>query len=227
MMRVGLVGGTGKLGRGLALRFASAGHEVWLGSRHVERAEGVAAGLGADVRPVTNAAACAAADVVVIVVPYRGQAQVLRGLGAQTAGKPVVSAVVPLVVDAAGPRPLDVPEGSAAEQCQALLGEARVVAGLHWVPAPSLLKLDTVLEMDVPLCSDDAAAAAAAVELCDAVKGLRAFHAGPLRLARSLEGLTPLLMSVNQRYHGHTSMRFPGLDLATGEREARAHGAKR
>ncbi|MDQ3709811.1 MAG: NADPH-dependent F420 reductase [Actinomycetota bacterium] len=216
MMRVGLVGGTGKLGRGLALRLASAGHEVWLGSRDAERADRVAADLGVDVRPVTNAAACAAADIVVVVVPYRGQAQVLRGLGEQTAGKPVVSAVVPLVVDAAGPRPLEVSEGSAAEQCQVLLGAARVVAGLQWVPAPSLLKLDAVLEMDVPLCSDDDDAVAAAVELCDAIKGLRAFHAGPLRLARSLEGLTPLLMSVNKRYHGHTSMRFPGLDLAAG-----------
>ncbi|MBA2730400.1 MAG: NADPH-dependent F420 reductase [Euzebyaceae bacterium] len=220
MMRVGLVGGTGKLGRGLALRLASAGHEVWLGSRDAERADRVAADLGVDVRPVTNAAACAAADIVVVVVPYRGQAQVLRGLGEQTAGKPVVSAVVPLVVDAAGPRPLDVSEGSAAEQCQVLLGAARVVAGLQWVPAPSLLKLDAVLEMDVPLCSDDDDAVAAAVELCDAIKGLRAFHAGPLRLARSLEGLTPLLMSVNKRYHGHTSMRFPGLDLAAGRPEA-------
>lgn len=219
MMRVGLVGGTGKLGRGLALRLASAGHEVWLGSRDAERADRVAADLGVDVRPVTNAAACAAADIVVVVVPYRGQAQVLRGLGEQTAGKPVVSAVVPLVVDAAGPRPLEVSEGSAAEQCQVLLGAARVVAGLQWVPAPSLLKLDAVLEMDVPLCSDDDDAVAAAVELCDAIKGLRAFHAGPLRLARSLEGLTPLLMSVNKRYHGHTSMRFPGLDLAAGGRE--------
>ncbi len=220
MMRVGLVGGTGKLGRGLALRLASAGHEVWLGSRDAERADRVAADLGVDVRPVTNAAACAAADIVVVVVPYRGQAQVLRGLGEQTAGKPVVSAVVPLVVDAAGPRPLEVSEGSAAEQCQVLLGAARVVAGLQWVPAPSLLKLDAVLEMDVPLCSDDDDAVAAAVELCDAIKGLRAFHAGPLRLARSLEGLTPLLMSVNKRYHGHTSMRFPGLDLAAGGPEA-------
>jgi NADPH-dependent F420 reductase len=216
-MRIGLVGGTGKLGRGLALRLAGAGHRVWLGSRDAARAEQVAANLGIDgVSPATNAAACVAADIVVVVVPYRGQASVLRGLGEQTAGKPVVSAVVPLAVDAVGPRPLDVPEGSAAQQCQALLGAARVVAGLQWVPAPTLLKPDAVLEMDVPLCGDDAAAVATAVELCDAIKGLRAFHAGPLRLARSLEGMTPLLMSVNQRYHGHTSMRFPGLDLARG-----------
>ena len=219
MMRVGLVGGTGKLGRGLALRLGGAGHEVWLGSRDAGRAEQVAAELGVDsVRPATNAAACAATDIVVVVVPYRGQTHILRGLVEQTAGKPVVSAVVPLTVDAVGPRPLAVPEGSAAEQCQALLAEARVVAGLHWIPAPTLRKPDAVLEMDVPLCGDDDAAIAAAVELCDAIKGLRAFHAGPLRLARSLEGLTPLLMSVNQRYRGHTSMRFPGLDLAAGER---------
>ena len=210
-MRVGFVGGTGPLGRGLGSRLALVGHEVWLGSRDAERARRSAEGLqGVD--GVRNAEACELAEAVVVAVPYEGQARALADLAGPCDGKVVVCTVVPLAFDQDGPRPLAVPQGSAAEQCQELLPGSRVVAGFQWVPAPRLLT-SAAVEMDVPLCSDSAAAAETVARLCADVRSLRGFHAGPLRLAHSLEGLTPLLLAVNRRYRAHTGIRFAGLRL--------------
>lgn len=212
MTRIGFIGGTGPLGRGLGSRLALAGHAVVLGSRDAARAEEAAAGLHG-VEGADNAAACAAADVVFVTVPYEAQARALPALAAQLDAKIVVCTVVPLAVDERGPHPLTVDEGSGAEQCQALLPGSRVVAGFHWVPAPKLLRPAVALDMDVPLCADDADAAAIVADLAGDVKSLRGFLAGPLRLARSLEGLTPLLLSTNKRYRAHTGVRFSGLEL--------------
>lgn len=208
---VAIVGGTGPLGRGLGLRLALAGHDVILGSRTAGRAEEAADELDAPVRGADNAAACGDGDIVVVAVPFEGQAELLPSLAGATDGKVVVSTVVPMGFDAAGPHPLPVFEGSAAQQCQALLPGARVVSALQWVPAPKLLKPDVVVEMDVPVLADDEDAAAQVVQLAGAVKALRAFHAGPLRLSASVEGLTPLIVSVNKRYRAHTGIRFAGL----------------
>ncbi len=211
---VGFLGGTGPTGRGLGLRLALAGHDVLLGSRDASRAQQAADALPAGgIRGVDNAEACAGSDVVVVATPYEGLRAVVGPLAGALAGKPLVCTVVPMEFDERGPRPLHVDEGSAAEQCAALAPQARVVAGFQWVPTRRLLRPDVVVEMDVPLCADDTDAAAAVAELAGDVKDLRGFHAGPLRLARSLEGLTPLLVSTNQRYKAHTGVRFVGLDL--------------
>lgn len=212
---VGFIGGTGPLGRGLGLRWAGAGHRVLLGSRDASRAADAAAELnaeaaGLDLTGVDNATAAAEADVVVVTIPFGGQEEALPAVGHLLAGKVVVSTVVPLVFDADGPRPLDVPQGSAAQQCAALAPGARVVAGFQWVPAPKLRKLDVAVEMDVPLCSDDDEAAAVVAELCRDIASLRGFHVGPLRLAKSLESLTPLLLSANKRAKRSLGVRFAG-----------------
>ena len=211
MTAFGFIGGTGPLGRGLGLRLALAGHEVVLGSRSAERAEEAAAELAADVRGADNAAACEQADIVFVTVPFEGQADILPALADVLDGTIVVSTVVPMGFDAQGPHPLAVPEGSAAQQCQALLPGARVVSGFQWVPAPKLLKPDVAVEMDVPLLSDDEDAAQAVAAVCNDVASLHGFFAGPLRLSSTVEGLTPLLISVNKRYKAHTGVTFAGL----------------
>lgn len=211
MTTVGFVGGTGPLGRGLALRLGLAGHDVILGSRSAERAEEAAAGLDVAARGAANVAACTAADVVFITVPYDGHAEIVASLADALEGKVVVSTVVPMGFDAKGPHPVPVTEGSAAEQCQALLPGSTVVAGFQWVPAPKLLKPDLVVEMDVPLLGDDEDAVAQVAALASDIKALHGFMAGPLRLSAAVEGLTPLLLSINKRYKAHTGVSFAGL----------------
>lgn len=208
-MRVAFVGGTGPLGRGLGSRLARAGHDVTLGSRDPQRAAEAAAELG--LRGAGNADACEASEIIFITVPFGGQDKALPDLADACAGKIVVSTVVPMGFDGRGPHPLLVHEGSAAEQCQTLLPHARVVSGFHLVPAPKLLKPDVAVEMDVPLCGDDVQALEAVADLTWQIEALRPVFAGPLRLSSSVEGLTPLLLSVNKRYKAHTGVRFAGL----------------
>ena len=211
MTAVGFIGGTGPLGRGLGLRLAMAGHDVILGSRTAEKGEAAAADCEVAMRGADNLAACEQADVIFVTVPFEGQADILPALADAVAGKVVVSTVVPMGFDAKGPHPLEVPEGSAAEQCQVLLPQARVVSGFQSVPAPKLLKADVVVEMDVPLLSDDEDAAAVVAGLAGDVKDLHGFLAGPLRLSSTVEALTPLIISINKRYKAHAGVRFAGL----------------
>jgi NADPH-dependent F420 reductase len=211
MTAIAFVGGTGPLGRGLGLRLSLAGHDVILGSRSEQRAADAAAQLGVPARGADNQSACQQAEIVFITVPFEGQAEVIAGLADALAGKVVVSTVVPMGFDARGPHPLLVQDGSAAEQVQALAPQSTVVSGFQWVPAPKLLKADVVVEMDVPLLGDDEAAVEQVAVLARDVKALNAFMAGPLRLSHSVEGLTPLLLSVNKRYKAHTGVTFAGL----------------
>lgn len=211
MTVIGLVGGTGPLGRGLGLRLALAGHDVVLGSRSAQRAQQAADELAAQVRGADNETACAAAEIVFVTVPFDGQAPILPALAPALDGKIVVTTVVPMGFDAQGPHPLPVAEGSAAQQCAALLPRSRVVAGFQWVSAPKLLRPDAVVEMDVPLLADDAEAVPPVAALCGQIRSLNGFYAGPLRLAGSIEGLTPLLISLNRRYKAQTGVKFAGL----------------
>ena len=211
MTTVGFIGGTGPLGRGLGLRLAMAGHDVVLGSRTAEKAQAAADDCGVAMRGADNPTACAQADVVFVTVPFEGQVDLLPALAGHLDGKVVVSTVVPMGFDAKGPHPLEVPEGSAAEQCQRLLPGARIVSGFQSVPAPKLLKPDLVVEMDVPLLSDDEEAGEQVAVLAGAVKDLHGFVAGPLRLSATVEALTPLIISINKRYKAHAGIQFAGL----------------
>jgi len=208
------LGGTGDQGRGLARRYALAGHPVLLGSRARERAESAAAELlttlpgGADVRGGTNAEAAAAAEVVVAAVPYEGHAALLADLAGELAGKIVVDCVNPLGFDARGAYALEVPEGSAAEQAAVLLPDSRVVAAFHHVSAVLLLDpaVDAV-DTDVLVLGDDREATDLVQGLVDEVKGMRGIYAGRLRNARQVEALTANLISVNRRYKAHAGLR--------------------
>jgi NADPH-dependent F420 reductase len=211
---VGLVGGTGPLGRGLAVRLAGAEHGVLLGGRDEGRAGDVAAGLshpGRDVVGVTNAQAAGAA-VVFVTLPYAAQRATLPPLAERVAGKVVVSCANPLAFDDDGPRPLRVESGSAAQECARLLPGARVVGAFQHIPAARLRRVDEPVECDVLLTGDDGDAKAVVAALAELIPGVRALDAGPLRLTGAVEDMTAVLLSVNIRYSAHTALRLEGVE---------------
>ncbi len=214
-LTLGLLGGTGPQGKGLALRFALAGHEVLLGSRDAERCQRVVAELlgGRDlpIRPVVNEEAAADAEVVLLTFPFEGQAALLPGLAGALGGKVVVDVVNPLGWDELGATMLPVAEGSAAEQAQALLPASRVTAAFHHAPPRLLLDPSREVDTDVLVVGDDPAARAVVIGLADAIPGCRGIDAGPLRLARYLEGLTAVVVSVNRRYKINAGVRVTRL----------------
>jgi NADPH-dependent F420 reductase len=217
---VAVIGGTGKLGSALAARFARAGHAVVIGSRDAGRARLAASTLtqtirGVDasrVRGADNAAAVAAADVVVITVPFDAQEATLRGLADVVGERVVVSTAVPVrFVEGAGPTHLEVEQGSASEQVATLLPQARVVGALHTVSSAMLAKLDHDLDADVLITGDDAAAKTVVAELLASLSGIRVVDGGPLRNSRYVEQLTVLLLSINRRVRRNTGIRITNL----------------
>ena len=214
-MRIAVLGGTGKEGRGLALRWAKANHEVVLGSRDVDRAKATAAELSAIVGKVVsgadNASAASAAEVVLLSVPYSGHAALLTELAPALAGRVVVDITVPLQPPRV--REVHLPAGQAAAlEAQAILGDrARVVAALHHVSSIHLGDVDHPLEGDVLVCSDDDAARTLVMGLVGDL-GMRALDAGPLRNAIALESLTPVLLHINKKYKVEgAAIRFVGV----------------
>lgn len=216
---IALIGGTGPEGRGLATRFALAGHRVIIGSRDAER--GVAAGselaaaLGrTNVEGAGNEAAAQAADIVVIVVPYAAHRPTLEGLREHLAGKIVVDAVVPMVFDR-GPRPVDVPAGSATEEAAEILKDsgAKVVGAFHNLSAEVLLDPEARVDADVLVTGADAEAKQAVMALAGEIAGVRGVDAGPLRFSRFVESITILLVGINGRYKIHGGVRIAGLDV--------------
>jgi NADPH-dependent F420 reductase len=217
---VPIVGGTGSLGFGLALRLAAAGVPVVIGSRRPESA-GQAAGRlrervgGASVEGAHNAEAARRGPIVVLSVPFRAQSENLTNLKqALEPGQVLLDATVPLAAAVAGraTRLLGVPQGSAAEQAREMVTEGvSVVSGLHTVSANVLADLDHELDEDVLLAGDDRAAKRAVAELLGAIPGLRPVDCGRLEIARLIEGLTPLLISVNSRHRTHAGVKLTGL----------------
>jgi 8-hydroxy-5-deazaflavin:NADPH oxidoreductase len=182
-VRIGLVGGTGKEGRGLAARWTPAGHEVVIGSRDPAKGDNRAA---------------ARCDVVVLCVPYPAHAATLRELAGELAGKIVVDPVVPLVPPAI--TTVTLPEGGAAAlEAQRLVPDARVVAALHHVSSVHLSQAGRVLHGDVLVCADDAHARDVVLGLIGDL-GMRGLDAGPLANAVALEAMTPVLLYMNRKY---------------------------
>lgn len=215
--RIAVIGGTGPQGKGLAYRFARHGHAVALGSRSAQRAESAAAEIRervpeADVSGAENADAVAAADVVLLSVPYDGHDELVDDLAPVLEGKTVISCVNPLGFDKQGPYGLDVPGGSAAESAAAIAKEATVVGAFHHVSAVSLWGDAEFLDHeDVLVCGDDPDAKQVAIELARSVTGRDGVDAGRLRLARQLEPLTAVLISINKRYKTRSGIAISGL----------------
>jgi len=208
---IGVLGGTGDQGRGLARRLAIAGLTVIIGSRDAERAAAAAASLGGDLR-VTGAAnedAARSADVVIVAVPWEGHRDLLASLAGTLAGKVVVDCVNPLGFDARGAYPLPVPEGSAAQQAAAVLPDSTVVGAFHHVSAVLLLDPEVdALDLDILVLGDDRKATDLVQALAGLLPGARGVYAGRLRNCGQVEALTANLVSVNRRYKAHAGLRI-------------------
>ncbi|WP_020523322.1 NADPH-dependent F420 reductase [Catelliglobosispora koreensis] len=209
---VGILGGTGDQGRGLAIRLAQAGQRVLIGSRNAERAEAsaqeIAAIAGGDVRGAENASVARDSDLIIIAVPFDGHASTLESLKADLAGKIVIDCVNPLGFGKQGPFALKVEEGSAAEQAAAILTESTVTAAFHHVSAELLADLTVeAMELDVLVLGDDREAVAQVQALAGRIKGMRGVHAGRLRNAGQVEALTANLIAINKRYKAHAGIR--------------------
>ncbi len=222
---IAIIGGTGPLGTGLALRWARVGETVIIGSRDAQRAQKTAAaiqqklGERARISGMENAAACAAADILMLTVPFESQAALLKQLKpAITEGSILIDATVPLAAGVGGraTRTLGVWQGSAAQQAAELVpADVSVVAAFHNVSADLLNGLenqgDAPLDCDVIVCSDDPDAAQLTCELAAKIPGVRALDGGKLENARIVEQITALLIGMNIRHKGHAGIRVTGL----------------
>lgn len=207
-LTIGILGGTGDQGKGLARRFALAGHPVIIGSRNAERAQQAAEDLGLSVRGLENAAAAAAADIVIVAVPWDGHKATLESLRAELAGKIVVDCVNPMGFDKQGAYALPVEEGSAAQQAAAVLPDSRVVAAFHHVSAVLLLDPGIAeMDLDVLVLGDDREATDLVQALANEIPGMRGIYAGRLRNAHQIEALTANLIAINRRYKAHAGFR--------------------
>ncbi|MFI7640227.1 NADPH-dependent F420 reductase [Nonomuraea sp. NPDC049400] len=208
-LSIGILGGTGDQGKGLARRFALAGHQVLIGSRSAQRAQDAAADIGAGATGAENAAVAAQADIVIVAVPYEGHKALLESLRAELAGKIVVDCVNPLRFDKQGAYALPVEEGSAAQQAAAVLAESRVVAAFHHVSA--VLLMDPAVEkvdLDVLVLGDDREATDTVQALAEVIPGVRGVYGGRLRNSHQIEALTANIISVNRRYKAHAGLRI-------------------
>ncbi|HEU5159945.1 MAG TPA: NADPH-dependent F420 reductase [Streptosporangiaceae bacterium] len=208
-LSIGILGGTGDQGKGLARRFALAGHEVIIGSRRAERATQAAEELGGGrVRGAENTVAAGEADLVIVAVPWEGHRATLEALRDELAGKVVVDCVNPIGFDKRGAYPLPVEEGGAAQQAAAVLPGSRVVAAFHHVSAVLLLDPEVdEMDLDVLVLGDDRDATDLVRALAHRIPGMRGVYAGRLRNAAQVEALTANLISINRRYKAHAGIR--------------------
>jgi NADPH-dependent F420 reductase len=214
-----IIGGTGALGYGLAVRLARAGQKIVIGSRKPERAEEAAGRLreavqGVEVEGLENADAAKRGPVVFLAVPFRAHSETLTNLKeALSEGQLLVDCTVPLAAAISGKatRTIGVWQGSAAQQAQEMAPEGvTVISALHTVSAPALAG-DEALDEDVLICGDRKADKKRVAGLIELIDGLRAVNAGPLEQARIVEPLTALLIGINSRYKAHAGIRITGL----------------
>ncbi|HEV7936041.1 MAG TPA: NADPH-dependent F420 reductase [Actinomadura sp.] len=213
-LSIGILGGTGDQGKGLARRFALAGHQVIIGSRRAERAREAAGSLGEGlpVRGAENPVAAGEADVVIVAVPWDGHRATLESVRDELAGKIVIDCVNPLGFDKQGAFPLPVEEGSAAQQAAAVLPGSRVVAAFHHVSAVLLLDPEVEeMDLDVLVLGDDREATDLVQALAGRIPGVRGIYAGRLRNAHQVEAFTANLISINRRYRAHAGLRITDL----------------
>ena len=217
---VAVIGASGALGFGLAVRLAAAGVPIAIGSRDETRAQETAERARATIpdgqfSAHDNAGAAEAAHTVILSVPFRNQAEIVHNLAQALApGQLLIDATVPLAAAVGGKatRTLGIWQGSAAEQAREMAPEGvRVVSALHTVSAASLVDLTHPLEQDVLLCGDARADKLGAARLLSLIEGVRCVDCGRLEMARITESLTALLIAVNARYKAHAGVRLAGL----------------
>jgi NADPH-dependent F420 reductase len=212
---IGIIGGTGPEGKGLAARFARAGMTVLIGSRSAERGEDAAEDVreraGGDVRGAANADAATAAEIVVVTLPYSGQAETLAALQHDIGNRIVVSTVVPMQFSPGKVEMLRLEDGSAAQEAQRLLPDARVVGAYQNLAARKLFDIEHPLDGDVIVCSDDKDALREIIWLTEQIPGLRGINGGPLAASHYVEGITTLLVHINRNYKTETSVRIVGV----------------
>jgi len=215
-----VIGASGALGYGLALRLGRSGMPIVIGSRDAARGQETAERLAADAPDgsfsgTDNAGAAAAARAVILSVPFRNQSETLTNLKEALAeGTLLIDATVPLAAAVSGraTRMLGVWQGSAAQQAAEMVPDGvRVVSALHTVSAPLLGDLEHALDEDVLICGDKKADRQVVADLVERIDGLRAVHAGALEMARIAESLTALLISINVRNKTHAGVKITGL----------------
>lgn len=216
-MKIAIFGGTGDLGRGLAINFAAAGHEIIVGSRSQERADQAADTLREALpegtfTPLENVAAAAAGDLAVVSIPWEGIEGTIPPMADALAGKVVISVVNALRFGKSGAIAVrDVPNGSCAQQIQELAPEAKVVVAYNNLPAAGLQARHS-LGADVLVCGKSREAREQVIALTEAIPGTRALDAGPLANALILEGMTAVIINLNKRYGGEASLAISGLE---------------
>ena len=213
---IGFIGGTGPEGMGLALRFAMAGEQVLIGSRDPQRARDAADSVtaladGIQVSGALNEDVCSESDVVFIAVPYAGHQPTLESNRYRLQEKVVVDVVAPLEFGRGGARAIEVPEGSAAQQAQAILPDSRVVGAFHNLSAEELLKPEARIDSDVIVCGDDAEAKSQIMKLAEVIHGVRAVDGGGLHNSRYVEEFTAMLININRIYKAHSTIRIVGI----------------
>jgi NADPH-dependent F420 reductase len=214
MATVGILGGTGPAGRGVAVRLASAGHDVVIGSRDAGRAAEVAAGLVTRGAGRVSGAAneeAAAAELVVVATPAESAVATVRGLRDALSGKVVISMVNALAREGRELVPLFPSRGSMAAQIAFALPQSEVVGAFHHLPAAEMEDLDSGLEADVVVVGDAPDALARVRALVDEMPGLCAVVAGSLSLAGAVEAFTAVCISINIRHKAHCYVRLAGL----------------
>lgn len=216
--KIAVLGGTGKEGSGLALRWANAGHHIVIGSRMRERAQQAAAAINARIsmdraEGADNLTAAQRGDIVVLTVPFAAQLATLEEVRTALAGKILIDVTVPLVPPQVGR--VQLPDGgSAVVKAQAMLGPGvRVVSAFQNVSAELLTELDQAVDCDVLVCGDDRDARAQVIALAQDA-GMRAFHAGPLANSVVAEALTSVLITINRQYKvKHSGIAITGLPV--------------
>jgi len=217
-MEIGILGGTGPAGSGLALRLAAQGHDVVIGSRSQDRAAEIVAGLKAKWPEQTatltagDNALASSAELVVIATPWDAAWTTAKSVGHRLAGKVVLCMANALIKVGHEFQPLVPPRGSVAASVQAAVPSCSVVAALHHVPAKELGDLNHPVESDVLVCSDDAAAKVRCMQLIAELKDLRPLDAGDLTQAAPIEAFTAVLLQLNVRYKTRVAVKFTGID---------------
>ena len=214
MTTVGILGGTGPAGRGVAIRLASAGYDVVIGSRDEARAQEVASRMHArgegDVRGASNDGA-AACDFVVVATPWDSAVATVSALKSSLANKTVISMVNALAREGKELVPIYPPRGSMAEQLAYALPESTIVGAFHHLPASEMENLDSSLDADVIIFSDDEKAREVVASVVNEMPGLRAIVAGSMSLASAVEAFTAVCISINIRHKAHSYVKLAGL----------------